>query len=136
MVHSTSLKNCVNYSGKNSRGCAAHRGSSGSRAPSALPSLVSWVLRAYAYVSACVRWSYSLSLFSPEVCGDVVADDQTRGEEEPKYPVENVVGNELELRHYHANRNDCPGQLTNLPRQKHKTTVRGKRSTNAKLNDR
>ena len=71
----------------------------------------------------CVRCSVSLSvsLLSPEIRSDVVADDQARREEKPKNPIKYVVGNELELRHDHANCNDCPGQLTNLQGQVPKT---------------
>ena len=51
---------------------------------------------------------------SPEVCADVVADDEAGGKEEPKYAVEDVVRDELDLGDNHANRHDRPRQLADL----------------------
>lgn len=82
----------------------------------------------------CLQVKETLSI-SPEVCGDVVPDDEARREEEPKYPVKNVVRDELELRHDHADCDDGPRQLTNLegaitaPNGRDKTKSKRKQGT-------
>lgn len=53
---------------------------------------------------------------SPEVCTDVVADDEAGREEEPEYAVEDVVRDELDLGYDHADRDDRPRQLADLKR--------------------
>lgn len=45
---------------------------------------------------------------SPEISADIVTDDQASGEEKPENTVENVVGDELDLRDDHADRHNGP----------------------------
>lgn len=51
---------------------------------------------------------------SPEVSADVVADHEASRKEEPKYAVEDVVCDEFDLGHDHADRHDRPRQLADL----------------------
>ena len=60
------------------------------------------------------QYSRGKGAHSPKVSGDVVADHQAHGKEEPEYPTKNVVGNELDLRDNHADRDDGPRQLPYL----------------------